>query len=299
MSDRSAKIGVGYGLAAYLSWGLFPLYFKALQGASEREILAHRVVWSALLLAIVTSFHGQWPAVRTALRDRRVLLTLVASTILIAVNWLTFIETMLRAKVLQASMGYFINPLVNILLGYIFLHERLRPLQKVSVALAAVGVLCFTWMAHQIPVYPLVLAVSFALYGLLRKIVRVEAMLGLTVETLLLTPLALAYLGWLATSHQLAFVAGPWRLTILLFLAGAVTTGPLVWFTNAARRLRLSTMGFLQYLAPTLQFALAVLRYGEHFGKGHAMAFAFIWTGLAVYSWDALRSRIPIQAEPD
>jgi chloramphenicol-sensitive protein RarD len=194
MSDRSAKIGVFYGLAAYLSWGLFPIYFKALHGASSREILAHRIIWSALLLVILTHFHGQWPAAKAALRDRRVLITLLGSTVLIAVNWLTFIETMIGAKVLQASMGYFINPLVNVLFGYIFLGERLRPLQKVSVVLAAVGVLCFTWIAHQIPVYPLVLALSFALYGLLRKTVRVEAMVGLTVETLLLTPLALGYL---------------------------------------------------------------------------------------------------------
>ncbi|HOB73299.1 MAG TPA: EamA family transporter RarD [Phycisphaerae bacterium] len=291
MRDRTAKIGVLCGVAAYLSWGLFPIYFKAVKQVDAGEILCHRIVWSAVFLAVLMALRGRWGDVVAALRDRRVVLTLLGSTILIAINWFTYILATIHAHVLQASLGYFINPLVSILLGYVFLGERLRPWQKASVTLAVAGVLFLTVNYGQVPSIALILAGSFGFYGLLRKTVRVEAMAGLTVETALLAPLAAGWLVYLAAGGRLSFGHAPTTVNVLLLLAGVVTSVPLLWFTTAARRLRLSTLGFLQYLAPTGQFLLGVLAYSEPFTRADAVAFGLIWAGLAIYSVDTLRRK--------
>lgn len=292
MASRSARVGVLYGLAAYGFWGMFPLYFKAVRHVRPEEVLAHRIVWSAVLLAVLVHWRGRWAAALGAVRDRRVMPTLLASTLLIAINWYTYILAVTHNHVLQASLGYFINPLVNVFLGYVFLGERLRLLQKVSVAMAAAGVLYLTLSFGRFPWIALVLASSFGLYGLLRKTVRVEALAGLAVETVLLAPIAALYMAQLAAESRLAF----WHVSTgtdgLLLLAGVVTAIPLLWFTNAARRLRLSTMGFLQYLSPTGNFLLAVLVFSEPFSRDHLVTFTCIWTALAVYTLDtALKSR--------
>lgn len=286
---REARTGVAYGLAAYLMWGFFPIYFKALAGVAPLEVLSHRIAWSVATLALILTVARRWEGVRTALSRPRTLATLCATTLLIAVNWLVFIYAVGAGKVLQSSLGYFINPLVSALLGVVFLGERLSPKQKASFVLAAAGVLLLTASHGEFPWIALSLAVSFGLYGLLRKKATVDSLAGLTVETLLLFPLALGYLGWLAHGGRSAFVSGPTHLTVLLACAGVITSVPLIWFAAAAKRLRLATVGLMQYVVPTLHFLLAVFAYGEPFTGAHLASFALIWTGLFLYTWDAAR----------
>ncbi len=285
---RVARVGVVYGVAAYGWWGLVPIYFKAVAHVAPAEILAHRIIWSVVLLAVLMRLYGRWRAAVAALRSHSTLITLLGTTTLIALNWFVFIWAVAHDRVLEASLGYFINPLVNVLLGFVFLRERLRRWQTVSVALAAAGVAYLTFNYGQVPIIALVLAGSFGLYGLLRKTAKVDALTGLTIETMLLAPLALAYLGVLAWGHECSFGTESWRTDGLLALGGVITAVPLLWFTNAARRLRLATLGFLQYLAPTGHFLLAVAAYGEHFSQVHLICFACIWTALLVYSIDTV-----------
>lgn len=287
MHDRT-RLGVFFGLAAYLTWGSFPVFFKALEGAAPLEIVCHRIVWSVIFLFILVTIRRQLGQVYIALRNRQNLLTLCASTLLIATNWLVFIYAVQHGEVLQSSLGYFITPLLSILLGFIFLRERLNRWQLFSVLLALIGVLNLTFHHSQFPWIALILATSFGLYGLLRKVARVEAMIGLTVETLLLAPIALGYLIYLSTQQESAFLVGTLRLDLLLPLSGVVTAIPLLLFVGAARRLRLSTIGFLQYITPSLHFILAVWLYNEPFSRGHLLSFLFIWAGLGIYSSDAL-----------
>ena len=284
-----ARTGVTYGLAAYLIWGFFPLYFKALAGVTPLEILAHRIVWSVLSLALLLTVLRRWAGVRQAFAARRTLLTLSATTLLIAVNWLVFIYAVGAGKVLESSLGYFINPLVSALLGVLFLGEKLSRNQKASFFLAAAGVLLLTIQHGELPWIALTLAFTFGLYGLLRKQAPVDAIAGLTVETLLLFPFAAAYLGWLVYDGNSAFVVAPPRLTLLLACSGILTSTPLIWFAAAAKRLRLVTVGLMQYLVPTLHFLLAVFAFGELFTTAHLLSFALIWAGLVLYTVDAVK----------
>ncbi len=289
-SDRHAttRIGVIFGLAAYLLWGFFPVFFKAFEGATPLEIICHRIVWSMVFLVLLVTARRQLGQVFIALRNRQNLLTLCGSTLLIASNWLVFIYAVQHGEVLQSSLGYFITPLLSVLLGFIFLRERLNRWQLFSVLLALIGVLNLTFHHSQFPWIALVLATSFGLYGLLRKVARVEAMTGLTVETLLLGPIALGYLIYLSTQQESAFLTGSLRLDLLLPLSGVVTAIPLLLFVAAARRLQLASIGFMQYITPSLHFALAVGLYHEPFSQGHLISFLFIWAGLGIYSSDAL-----------
>ena len=282
-----ARAGVVYGVAAYGLWGIFPIYFKAIRTVPTLEVLAHRVIWSLAFLLVLMLWRRNWAAARQALRARQTLLILCATTLLIAGNWLVFIWAVANGHVLQASLGYFINPLVNVLLGLIFLHERLRRGQVISVVLATIGVSYLTIKLGQFPYLALCLALTFGSYGLLRKVVKVEAMAGLTVETALLAPAAVAFLGYQMYHGQAVFGRGSLTLNLLLLSAGLVTAIPLIWFTEAARRLRLATLGFLQYLAPTGHFLCAVLIFDEPFSRTHLVAFSFIWTALAIYSVEA------------
>lgn len=289
--SSTAKIGVVYGVAAYLWWGLVPIYFKQVAHVDALEVLAHRVVWSVLLLCVLMRVYGRWGVAAKAIRSSRTMATLVATTILIAINWYIFIWAVANNQILQASLGYFINPLVNVLLGFFILRERLRAWQWVSVALATAGVSYLTIDYGSLPVVALALAGSFGLYGLLRKIVRVDALIGLTVETTLLLPLAIGYLAYLVANGRCTFGTTSRTTDVLLGLCGVVTAVPLLWFTNAARRLRLATLGFLQYIAPTLQFLLAVALYREKFTRVHMVAFGTIWAALAIYSADAVTQK--------
>ena len=291
----TARLGVTFGLVAYFIWGSFPVFFKALEGAAPLEIVCHRIVWSVVFLFVLVTIRRQLGQVLTTLRNRQLLLTLCGSTLLIATNWLVFIYAVQHGEVLQSSLGYFITPLLSVLLGFIFLRERLNRWQLFSVLLALIGVLNLAFHHHQFPWIALVLAASFGLYGLLRKVAQVEAMIGLTVETLLLGPIALGYLIYLTTQQESAFLVGTLRLDLLLPLSGVVTAIPLLLFVAAARRLQLATIGFLQYITPTLHFILAVGLYNEPFSQGHMVSFLFIWAGLGIYSSNALWKTRTIQ----
>lgn len=291
MDERRAKrLGVAYGLAAYLWWGFIALYFKAVSSVGPLEVLAHRVLWSLLFLLLFQTARGRLPSLLAVLRDRRSVGLLAVTTLLIAVNWLVFIWSVFNGHLLEASLGYFINPLVNVLLGVVFLGERLRRVQTVAVVLAGLGVLWLALGSGTPPWIALILAASFGLYGLLRKIARPDGLTGLAVETLLLAPLAVGWLWYSGRQGTLAFGVEGWGRSLLLAAAGPVTALPLVWFAEGARRLRYATLGFLQYLAPTFQFLLAVTLFGEAFTRTHAVSFGFIWTALAVYSIDTARS---------
>jgi chloramphenicol-sensitive protein RarD len=286
----AARVGILYGLAAYLTWGFGPVYFKAVAHVPAVEVLAHRIAWSLLLLAGYLLARGRGRDVVAALRDRATRRALALTTLLITVNWFVFIWAVAHGRVLQASLGYFVNPLVNVALGRIFLGERLRRRQGTAVLLAAVGVLFLTLRLGRLPLVSLVLAFSFAFYGLLRKTMRAGGTTGLTVETLLLLPPALGTLLLLELKGRLAFGHTGGGDVLLLAASGPVTALPLIWFANAARRLRYATVGFLQYLTPTLHFLLAVVAYGESFTRTHLLAFACIWTALGLYSWDVWRA---------
>lgn len=284
--------GVAFAGAAFLFWGLSPIYWKALGAVPASEVLAHRVVWSMVLLVAMLVARRRGRELLAAVRRRRTLATLVVTTALIAVNWYVYIWAMAAERVLEASLGYFINPLVNVLLGVVFLRERLSRPQAAAVALAAVGVAVLTVEVGRVPWVALILAASFGVYGLLRKTVDAGPQVGLAIETALLTPLALLWLGRLHGAGGGAFGGGGGLATDLLLVgAGAVTVVPLVWFTQGARLLPLSALGLIQYLAPSIQFLLAVLVYREPFTAIHLAAFAVIWAGLAVFTWD-LRRRV-------
>ena len=284
----ATRQGVLCGLAAYLIWGFFPLYFKAVKHVPPLEVVSHRIVWSMLLLALLVTVTRRWREIGAAVRRPRIILTLCGTTFLIAANWLIFIFAIERGEVLQSSLGYFMTPLVNVFLGFALLGERLRRWQIVSLVLAASGVLVLSFRVGQIPWIALVLAASFGLYGLLRKTVAVDSLVGLAIETLVAAPVAFVFLCWLGWGGKGAFLAGSLHDNLILPLAGVVTAVPLLWFTAAARRLRLATMGFLQYITPSIQFILAVWAFGERFTPTHLIAFGCIWGGLALYSWSAI-----------
>lgn len=281
-------VGLAYAFGAFFSWGLAPIYFKAVKSVPALEIASHRALWSMCLLLGLVLISKRTAALRALLAQKRLLAICVLTTLLISGNWLLFIWAVNEGRMLEASMGYFMNPLVNVLLGVVFLKESLNRIQLCAVILAGIGV-GFLVVSHgTIPIISLTLAVSFGLYGLIRKKFQIDPVVGLLVETALLTPLALAFLGWKAVEGVGAFGASGATLTLLLLASGIITALPLVWFVEGAQRLRLSTLGLMQYLAPTGQFLLAVLVYNEPFTRTHAVTFACIWVSLAIYSADAL-----------
>jgi chloramphenicol-sensitive protein RarD len=290
-AGSEARSGFLNGAAAYLFWGLSIFYFKAIGRVAPPEILAHRILWSVPLLLGWLAVRGRLGDLRAVLRAPRTIGILLVTTVLIGVNWLVFIMAIESGRVVQASLGYYINPLLNVVLGMVFLGERLRPVQWVSVALAAFGVAYMAVSFGSIPFISLILAVSFGLYGLLRKTVPAEGPVGLAVETCLLLPVVLVFLIVRAVRGEMAFLHISRQIDVLLVLAGLVTTVPLLWFTNAVRRLRLATVGFLQYLSPSLQLLIAVLVYGEPFTRTHLVTFSCIWAALGLYTADALRRR--------
>lgn len=288
--NADTPAGWAYGLAAYGLWGVIPLYFRLLRHVPPLEVLAHRALWAFLLIGVLILGLGITGHVRAVFRDRRTLLTLLGSTLLIAINWYTYIYSVSTRQVMQASLGYFITPLANMLIGVVVLHERLRRLQLAAIAFAAAGVVVLTAHTGQVPWIALSLTVSFSLYGLLRKIARAEALVGLFVETTFLLPLAFGYLLWL-DSRGIGFKNEDSETVGLLVLSGLVTTVPLVCFAAAARRLRMTTLGFLQFLAPMLQAAVAVFLLGEEFSTAYARSFPLIWVAVLLYLADAMWMR--------
>jgi chloramphenicol-sensitive protein RarD len=280
--------GLLYGLAAYGWWGLVPLYFNAIADLPPEEVLAHRIVWSLVFLGLLLQYGRRWREVGRCFRTRAVLLALLTSTLLIAVNWYCYIYAVSTHQLVQASLGYYITPLVSVFLGMVWFKERLRNLQWAALALAGLGVVTLAWAQGEWPWVALAIAGSFGFYGLLRKQVAVDGVIGLSVEILLLLPAAAGYLLYLHATDALTLGTKGTQIDVLLALSGVVTTVPLVCFAQAARRLPLSTLGFLQYLSPTIQLALAVLLFRERF-TDQLVSFACIWVALAVYTWDLMR----------
>ena len=280
-----------FAFAAYGLWGFAPVYWKLLRAAPASELLAQRVLWSLGVGALLIAVTGRWRELAGALRSRRQLLPIVASSLLIGINWLIFIEAVNSGRVLATSLGYFLNPLVNVLLGVVFLGERLTGGQRIAVAIGCAGVTVWAVDLGEAPWIALSLAASFGLYGLVRKVAAVTPLVGFTLETLLLAPPALAYLAQLAADGGMTLPRESLGVKALVAGAGVITAGPLLCFTSAARRLPLSTLGFFQYLAPSISFLLAVGLYGEPFGRSQAIAFSCVWAALALFSFASRRPR--------
>ena len=285
------RAGAAFATAAFLVWGLSPLYWRLLLPVPALELVAHRVVWALAVVALWITVRKRWGEVRGVVGSARTLAALAASTVLIAVNWLTYVWAVNSGHVLDASLGYYINPLVSVMLGLLVLRERLTRRQLAAVLLAGAGVTVLSVAHGSLPWISLVLAFSFGVYGLLRKTVRAAAAVGLLFETALLAPLAAGYLAALALGGGGAFGHTPPATGALLASTGVITAVPLILFTEGARRLPLSTLGLLQYLSPTAQFLLAVLVYKERFTPADAVTFTLIWGGLAVFTVD-LRRRL-------
>ncbi len=297
MSDQDSERRTGFllGVIAYLCWGMMPLYFKMLASVPANEIVAHRIIWSLLFLLGLATLWRRWPAIRAAATGR-VLLTLMLTAVLIATNWLVYIYAVVSGHVLEGSLGYYLNPLFNVLLGVVLLGERLTRAQVFATLLAGAGVAVLAAGAGSGLWISLTLAFSFGLYGFLRKVAPVDSLEGLSIETALLAPIAVGWLFWLQAAGTANFVQGNLATDILLVLGGAVTAIPLLLFTAAARRLPYSTLGFLQYIAPSLQFLLAVLAFGEPLTAAHMICFGAIWSALIIFSVDGWRSAVRARA---
>ena len=286
----AARAGVIAGLSAYLLWGFIPLFFKLVAHVPPIVVLSHRILWSALFVAAILTLTGQWPDVLAAVRRRATLLALAASTAMIAVNWFVFLWAVTNNQVVQAGLGYFINPLVSVLLGMVFLRERLRPAQAAALLLAAAGVMVQVVARGSFPWVALSLAWSFGVYALLRKTAPVGPLVGLFVETALLIPFA----AWFAIGFTFEGAGGSDPVTpgtyALLAASGVITAVPLILFATAARRLTMATLGFMQFLSPSCQLLLAVFAFREPFTKWHLLSFGLIWLALALYCLEAFRA---------
>jgi chloramphenicol-sensitive protein RarD len=269
-------------------WGFAPMYFKLLEFIPAMEILVHRVVWSIAVMLVLLVTFKQWRNVQLALGSRKVMFTLFVAGCLLAANWVLFIWAVNNDQLLEASLGYYINPLINVFLGRVFLAEKLRGLQKVAVALATSGVLVAIFGLGYLPWIALVLAVSFSLYGLLRKTVAVDSLPGLFIETLMMLPFVLAYWIWFA-SESSNMVNNTMSVNLLLIAAGIVTTAPLLCFTAAARRIQYTTLGFFQYIGPSIMFILAIFYYGEALAFERLLTFAFVWAALVIFCGDSMK----------
>lgn len=280
-----------YAAAAFLSWGLFPLYFHAIGEVPPVEILAHRMLWSLLFLGAVLTLRRQWGWVRPLARQPRVVGGFVASAFLLSGNWFIYIWAINNGHVIDASLGYFITPLLNVMLGFLLLHERPRRPQWLAIGLAACGVAWLAWQTGQMPWIALALAATFGGYGLLRKTAKLGPLEGLSFETLILFPLALAYVLWLSWHGQNTFVTTPSNTTRwLLAASGPITAIPLLLFAAGARRLPLSALGLLQYISPTMQLLLGVWLFRESFTPERMTGFVAIWAALALYAAEGLWS---------
>lgn len=289
--DPTTRTGVLYALAAYGCWGLIPLFWKTLRSVPAGQVVAHRSVWALLVLLVILTARGRMGEVVRAFRNGRQVAWLAASGLLLAANWLVFVWAINSGHVLESSLGYYVNPLVMVLLGFVFLRERLRaPHQVVAVGLATAAVVALGVLTGTAPWVALALAFTFGLYGLLRKVAHADALVGLSVETALMAPLALGFLAHEAVAGRSAFGTDGLSISLLLALTGLVTAFPLLWFAHAARRLRYATLGQFQYITPTGHFLLATLLWGEPLTTGHVVAFALIAVALALYSWDGARA---------
>lgn len=289
-TSDDARLGLIAGIMAYTFWGAFPIYFKMTEAVGPLEILAHRIAWSLPFALIIIALRRQWTELKRAIRIPRLVGLLGLAALALSVNWGVYIWAVQNEQIFQGSLGYFINPLMYVLIGVLFFGEKLSKLQSVSVILALIGVSILTIYGGVFPYISLILATSFAIYGVIRKQAVVGAIPGLVIETAILFIPAAVFLMWLHAQGSLSFGSSP-DITALLLLAGPVTVLPLWAFAIAARKLKLSTLGMLQYIGPTGQFICA-LYYGESFTAAHAWCFGFIWLGILIYSFDAYKGRV-------
>jgi len=289
VKDQQSIAGALFAFFAFLIWGLSPIYWKALHGVGAFEIILHRIIWSFAFLMLLVLVRRQWDEFKKALNNPKILFILLITSILVGANWLIYVWAVNNGRVLQASLGYYINPLVNIVLGMLFLRERMRRAQIVAVLLATLGVLNLTFRFGVFPWVSLALAFSFGVYGLVRKVAAVGALVGLTIETLLLTvPAGI----WVIHLHQIqsgAFLHSGTKTDLLLLGTGILTATPLLLFNLGARRITLASLGFIQYTAPTGMLLLGITMFGESFTPIQAVTFGLIWTALIIYSWDTVR----------
>lgn len=295
MSSNHKRIsynqGVAYALACYAVWGLFPIFWKAITGVPAVNVLAHRIVWSFAILLIWVLLTNRQTFI-SYVKQPKLLLRLGLAGFVVSANWGIYIYAVASNHIVEAGLGYYINPLVNVFLGYVFLKERLATMQKIAVVLALIGVTYFTISYGEFPWISLLLATSFGLYGLLKKKANLESMPALTVETMMVFPFALAFLFYSTESSMaIPFFPSSATTTLLLILSGLVTAIPLLWFGKSAQAIPLSTMGFIQYLCPTLQLLLGIFVYGESFGIEYLICFAFVWAGLAFYTISILKGK--------
>ncbi|HBO22273.1 MULTISPECIES: EamA family transporter RarD [unclassified Providencia] len=288
MSQQNTTKGVLCALGAYFIWGVAPIYFKTIKEVPAEEILTHRIIWSFFFMLILLTATRHWSYMRQVLKHPKKILILGVTAVTIASNWLIYIWAVNNGHMLQASLGYFINPLINVLFGMLFLQERFRRMQWIAVGLALTGVLIQLWQFGSVPVIGLSLAVTFATYGLLRKKLGVDAQIGMTFETLWLLPVGVIFLLFFADSPTSNMAMNDWHLNVLLIAAGVITTIPLLLFTEAANHLRLSTLGFFQYMGPSIMFLLAVFMYDEVMTPELLITFGFIWVALILFTLDAL-----------
>lgn len=284
--QRSLTQGFFFGVAAFVLWGIGPVYFKAVAEVTPAEVLAHRIIWSVLFLLIPLATSGSWRKLSVLLRNRQMIGGLFITALLIGVNWLTFIYAVSNDQILGASLGYFILPIFNLLLARLFFSERLMPLQYLAVLLAILGVINQIYSFGQLPWIALTLAVTFGFYGVIRKKHTVDPVVGLAVETLLLFPFALMYLGWLWSKGALMFAHSGLAMDLLLILAGIVSSLPLIFFAASVNRLSYSTVAVMQYIAPSITFLLGVIVYHEPFGSDQMVTFGLIWCALGIFSWE-------------
>ena len=289
-ADRDeTRSGIVAGLIAYSLWGVFPVYFKIIESVAPTEVLAHRIVWAVPFGALILLFRRQWPEVRRALTDRTTVSWLGLSALFITVNWFIYIWAVQNERIFETSLGYYINPLMYVFVGVLFFGERLRSLQLAAVIFASVGVLVLTLSGGTFPWVAISLAVFFTAYGVIRKRVAIGAMPGLFVETVLLFPFAMVWMTWLLVAGQASFGTQDMSLAMLLLAAGPITVVPLLLFAVAARRLPLTMIGFMQFLAPTLQL-LTGIYYGEKLTTAHQICFGLIWVAVILFSVDAIRA---------
>lgn len=290
LDDEKLRNGLISALIAYSIWGFLPVYFKFVHTVPALEMLAHRIVWAVPFGAAIVLFRRQFPEVRRALAHRRTLFFLLLSAAFVSVNWFLYIVTIARNEIFQASLGYYINPLMYVMVGVLFLGEKLRRFQAIAVVLAAIGVAVLTLSSGQFPWIAIALAVSFTVYGVIRKQVVVGAMAGLFIETLFIAPFAVFYLVWLSRTHVAVLATADTAMVSLLALSGPLTVLPLLFFALAARRLPLTTLGMMQFLAPTLNFGVAVY-YGETLTTAHMICFTCIWVAIGLFIYDAWRRK--------
>lgn len=283
-TSNARLTGIIYGVLSYSMWGVLPLYWKLLKQIPASEILAHRILWSFVFVGAILVITKRWDRFKNTLKDKKNLLLIFLCSVMIGINWFTYIWAVNSNHIIESSMGYYINPLIAVILGVTVLKERLNLYQYAALALAAAGVIIVTVQYGSIPWVAIILAISFALYGLFKKLVAAESLIGLALETAILVPASLVFLTFRQVKGIGAVGNVPAATLVILIFAGVVTATPLLCFAKAAKLVELATIGFLQYISPTLSLILGIFVYGEHFSKGYVISFGFIWAALVVFS---------------